>query len=1072
MLLGAVLLGLLVAQWAVPGSLRAADEDQAEPQPIPIAEIKRDKPVDFETEILPILKRNCLACHNASDAKGELVLETPETIRKGGASGEVVTPGNGAESYLLEVASAQNDPVMPPPDNKVGAKPLTSEELGLLKLWIDQGAKGTVTGNARQITWQPLPPGVNPIYAVALSSDGQYAACGRAGQIFIYHVPTGRTLGRLTDPVLREAGQYAAGVAHRDLVQSLAFSPDGRLLASGGYRVVKLWQRTANAPLDDDGLQGQAPPQMALSANRQRLATVEDNVVVVRHPQNGDVTGRLEGAAAPIVAIALVPDGSQLFASTEDNKLLVWNVADAKLLHTLDTPARINALAATADGKTLLGAGDDGLVYLWSNPPAEPRTLSGHSGPVRVVVAWPGDANRFVSAGQDGSIRVWEVASGKQTLQINHGAPVRAVAIRNDGARIASAGETKLVRLWNAADGKPVADIQGDVEAVKTVQHLKLAEQRAATKLAAYQGVLKGVQQDADAKSAAAKKATEALAAAEKALATAKSEAQAATQAVAKAEKHVTDTQAALKAATEAKAAAEKLAARHKLESQAIAAVVAQWAAASQAHQQALQAAQAALKSLTQAAAKDPQSKELADARAAAEALVAKATALAKESSALHAQTVKKAEALAAAAKQSDEKLAAAVKALQAATAEAKKAPEALAAAKKTADEKAKAVKPAEDKLASARRAVEQAQQIAQRAMGAVAQATAVRDASQQALEQAKKRLAESQAKAAELEQPSGALAFSPDNKLLAVGSATGRVGTYTADNGRSLESFAAHTGPVQAVAFLDDGRFLSLAADRHLLQWRAYPQWSLARRIGPPADAPLDVARSSLIDRVLAIDFSPDGQLLATGGGQPSRTGELKIWKVADGSLVTELPEAHSDTVFCVRFSPEGDRLASSAADKFVKVFEVASGKLLRVFEGHTHHVLGVSWRADDKTLASCGADAVVKVWNLETGEQIRTIGGFGKQATAIQFVAHTPMILTAAGDRVVRMHNTDNGKGVRTFSGSTDYIYALAVSEDGKLLAAGGQDSVLRIWNVDDAKLLISFPPPKPQPQQQAAR
>ena len=58
--------------------------------------------------------------------------------------------------------------------------PVSADELGLVRLWIDQGAKGEVHGTG-PIVWQPLPEGLNPIYAVALTSDGQFAACARAG---------------------------------------------------------------------------------------------------------------------------------------------------------------------------------------------------------------------------------------------------------------------------------------------------------------------------------------------------------------------------------------------------------------------------------------------------------------------------------------------------------------------------------------------------------------------------------------------------------------------------------------------------------------------------------------------------------------------------------------------------------------------------------------------------------------------------------------------------------------------------------------------------------------------------
>src|SRR5438874_6596326 len=226
-------------------SIATAAFSHAFAAPIQIAEIKRDGDVDFEKEILPIFRRNCLACHSATEAQGDLVLESPQTILKGGSEGPAVVPGKGRESRLLKLASKQKEPHMPPPDNDVKAKPLTPQELGLIKLWIDQGAKGEVKAASREIAWQPLPPGINPIYAVAITTEGQYAAASRANQIFLVHVPSKRELGQLTDPALLSGGIYKQpGVADLDLIQSLKFSPDGTLLASGGFRAVKLWRKT------------------------------------------------------------------------------------------------------------------------------------------------------------------------------------------------------------------------------------------------------------------------------------------------------------------------------------------------------------------------------------------------------------------------------------------------------------------------------------------------------------------------------------------------------------------------------------------------------------------------------------------------------------------------------------------------------------------------------------------------------------------------------------------------------------------------------------------------------------
>lgn len=130
-------------------SLRADDA-------ISIAEVQHEGDVDFEKEILPIFRRKCLACHNNTDAESDLVLETPQSILKGGSEGPSAIAGKGVESLLLKVAAKQVEPFMPPDDNDVGAKPLSPEELGLVKLWIDQGAKGEVSGAGGSVKWQAL----------------------------------------------------------------------------------------------------------------------------------------------------------------------------------------------------------------------------------------------------------------------------------------------------------------------------------------------------------------------------------------------------------------------------------------------------------------------------------------------------------------------------------------------------------------------------------------------------------------------------------------------------------------------------------------------------------------------------------------------------------------------------------------------------------------------------------------------------------------------------------------------------------------------------------------------------
>jgi hypothetical protein len=298
--------------------------------------------------------------------------------------------------------------------------------------------------------------------------------------------------------------------------------------------------------------------------------------------------------------------------------------------------------------------------------------------------------------------------------------------------------------------------------------------------------------------------------------------------------------------------------------------------------------------------------------------------------------------------------------------------------------------------------------------------------------------------------------AFSADGRQLAL-AAERRLFLYDADAFVPQGTLETSSAPIADIYYVADDKLATLTAAAGqlatLTSWETRPSWRLERSIGTPDGA------SPLVDRVLALDFSPDGKLLATGSGQPSRSGQVALWNVADGALVRMLSEPHSDAVFGLEFSPDGTYLASASADRMMKVFRVADGSLVRTFEGHTDHVIDVTWRANGKQLATCGADNKIKVWDFATGEQRRTIEGAGKEVTAITYVGTSSKLVSSSGDRQVRIHNADDGAVVQTLSGAANYLFSCAADETGGVVVAGGADRVLRVWNTADGKERFSF-------------
>ncbi|MCP3696398.1 MAG: hypothetical protein GY917_29655 [Planctomycetaceae bacterium] len=1077
------IVGLLTLAIMFQGPALMAEEGDA----IAIAKVEHDGPVDFEKEILPIFRRNCLACHNATDAESDLVLETPQTISKGGAEGPVVVAGKPGMSSLLLLAARQQESYMPPDDNDVGAKKLTSQELGLINLWILEGAKGTVAGNQGP-SWQPLPAGVNPVYTVAVSPDGQYAAAGRANQIFIYHVPTKREIGRLSDAEITKQGIYKQpGVAFMDLVQSLTFSADSNLLAAGGFRTVKVWERSPSLKFGERNGLADVPNAISVSSDGKMAALALNNgSIVLVDAVSGKITKTLTGHAGAVSSVQWSADQSLIFSAGADKTIRSWTVADGKQQASLETPAPIHALALVSEGQQIAAASEDKTIRIWALPgskpaadpaaeaakkdeekkdekPAEPmppkpiRELAGHTGPVLALVATADKQSQLVSAGQDGTVRHWQVADGKLIRQMSHGAPVTAVAVRPDGSRIVSTSENKTVKLWNAADGKQVVELKGNfreslqLEKLKrqvalATRHLDLAkkdlDEGNKRKKSEEDNLKKS--QEADKKAAedlvkkveAAKKPMADKAAADKTLETANKTKVTAEATQKTADKANTDAAAALKKGqTDANTAKTALAAATK---------AAQDAAAKQ-----KQADDAAKKDAANADLK----KAAADAATAAQAAEEKrkvAEKASQDAAKVVTDLTAKQKVAADGKKKADADLAKATNDAKAADANVKKlAP----VAQKAVDEKTASERAAK----AAKRTVERATAAVKKATDAIPGFDAIVKKKEAEQKQEQTGSEASQKAATEAEKPWRTAAFSADGSSFVVAGDDHKLHLFDAETGRAIEVLEGHTGPVSAAAFLPDNRLLTASADKSVVAWSTQVQWNLKQRIG-------DGLKSDVLaDRVTAMHFSSDGKLLATGGGEPSRSGEIKIWNVADGKLVQALKEPHSDTVFALEFSRDGQYIASSAADRFVKVFQVSDGKFVRAFEGHTHHVLGVSWSADGRTLASSGADKVIKIWDFRTGDQQRTIAGFSKEVTAIKFVGDSVNVVASSGDKSVQMKKTDNGGNVRSFAGSGDYVYAVSCTADGKIIAAGGQDSIVRIWS-DDGKEVVKFSPPEP--------
>ena len=98
----------------------------------------------YATDIKPIFEASCVKCHSGNKPKAHLKLDTLENALKGSKDGKVITPGNSANSLMIKCVAhttSDHDSWMPPAHNKANIGPLTADQIGLIRAWIDQGAK-------------------------------------------------------------------------------------------------------------------------------------------------------------------------------------------------------------------------------------------------------------------------------------------------------------------------------------------------------------------------------------------------------------------------------------------------------------------------------------------------------------------------------------------------------------------------------------------------------------------------------------------------------------------------------------------------------------------------------------------------------------------------------------------------------------------------------------------------------------------------------------------------------------------------------------------------------------------
>ena len=283
--------------------------------------------------------------------------------------------------------------------------------------------------------------------------------------------------------------------------------------------------------------------------------------------------------------------------------------------------------------------------------------------------------------------------------------------------------------------------------------------------------------------------------------------------------------------------------------------------------------------------------------------------------------------------------------------------------------------------------------------------------------------------------EPLNSLSWSPDSRVIAVGSSDSTVRIVDTFNGSEKFCLYGHVEPVLSVSFNNDGcRLASGSTDRTIRIWNA--------KDGTEIESLHLRGHTASIN---SVSFSTDGHYLASG----SRDQTIRIWVLEKGAEIQKL-EGHCSNIWSVNFRSKHYHLASSSDFQTIFIWDIKKGSVMQRLDGHSGAVKSVCYSPNGYILASGSIDKTIRIWDLDTGNQLNKLIGHNDDILSVSFSPNGKFIASGSKDKSIRVWESETGNELCNFLLQNGSVESVAFSPDCQRLASVSRDGTLSIWDM----------------------